>query len=81
MIPIAIVVPSQGQKQAVDCDCLPWGSGALGCDWEQQVSSLDTGQLTWTLPGVDSGLYMTNTNQALLLKHVFTLLYLFTDIF
>ena len=80
--PIVIVVICLRQRQAVDCDCLPWGSvGALGCDWEQQVSSLDTGQLTWTLPDVNSGLYPKNNNQALLLKQVFTLLYLFTDIF
>ena len=45
----------QGQSQAVDCDCLPWGSvGELGWDWEQQVSSWDTGKLRWTLPDVDS---------------------------
>ena len=44
---MVIVVICLGQNQAVDCDCLPWGSvGALGCDWEQQVSSFNTGQLT-----------------------------------
>ena len=43
-----IWVPSLGQSQSVDCDCLPGGSvGVLGCDWEQQVSPLDYGQLTW----------------------------------
>ena len=56
---VVIVVKYLGQSQAVDCDCLPWGSvGALGCDWEQQVSSLEAGQLIWTLPDVNSGLYM-----------------------
>ena len=59
---MAIVVPCLRQRQSVDCDCLPRGSvGAPSCDWEQQLSSRDTGQLTWPLPGVYSGLHLKNT--------------------
>ena len=48
---VVIVVHCLGLCQPVNCDIFPWGSvGALGCDWEQQVSSLDNDQLTWTLP-------------------------------
>jgi hypothetical protein len=33
---------------------------SVGCDWEQQVFSLDMGELTWTLPDVDSELSLKN---------------------
>ena len=60
---MVIVVTCLGHCQAVDCEYMPLGSvGVLGCDWEQQVSSLDSGELTRTLPDEDSGLYLNNAN-------------------